>query len=96
MLGVQDHAGRRSLALELLKRARQHKLAGVTVLEGVTGFGASGTLHETHLFRDDAPLSFVVVDAPERIDAFVARTEDLLADVVVLVDDVTILQGHRP
>jgi PII-like signaling protein len=90
LLSVRHHAGHHSLANELVRHARKQGVAGVTILEGTTGFGSSGSLHETHVLRDDAPLSFIVVDAPERIDTFLEATADLLEDVVVVTDDVTI------
>jgi PII-like signaling protein len=90
LLTMHDHAGRHSLMLKLLERAHKQKVAGATVLEGITGFGSSGTLHETHLLHDDAPLSFIVVDTPERVDEFLRAADDLLGDVVVVTDDVTI------
>lgn len=90
LLTMHDHAGRHSLMLKLLERARKQKVAGATVLQGIGGFGASGSLHETHVLRDDAPLSFIVVDAPDRIDAFLQAADDLLGDAVIVTDDVTI------
>lgn len=92
LLRVQDHAGHHSLMVELVKRARKGNVAGVTVYEGVTGFGASGSLHRTRLWRDDAPLSLVVVDEPDRVEGYLAAIGDLLSDVMVVVDDVTILE----
>lgn len=94
LLGIQDHVGRRSLMVSLVERARRLGMAGATVVQANSGFGASGALHESHLLRDDGPVSFTVVDAPERIDAFAAAAADLLdEDVVVLTEEVTILQG---
>ncbi|MDA8275051.1 MAG: DUF190 domain-containing protein [Actinomycetota bacterium] len=90
LLSVRHHAGHHSLASELLRRARTQGIAGATVLEGTTGFGSSGSLHETRVLRGDAPLSFVVVDAPAQVDAFLEATADLLEGVVVVTDDVTI------
>lgn len=90
LLTMHDRAGRHSLMLKLLERARKQKVAGVTVLEGITGFGASGSLHQSHLLRDDVPLSFIVVDTPERVDAFLDAAGDLLDGVVVVTDHVTI------
>ncbi|MDA8280578.1 MAG: DUF190 domain-containing protein [Actinomycetota bacterium] len=88
---VQDHARHGSLMVELLKRVRVAKMAGVTVFEGISGFGASGAVHRTHLLRDDAPLAVVVVDRPERVDAFVGSIGELLGDALLVLDDVTIV-----
>lgn len=95
-LQVQDHAGHRSLMVELVKRARSAGVRGATVLQGISGFGASGAVHHTHLLRDDAPLAIWMVDEPARIDAFVQSVEDLLDGVLVVMDDVSIVGTVPP
>ncbi|MDA8343346.1 MAG: DUF190 domain-containing protein [Actinomycetota bacterium] len=93
---TRDHSGRASLVTELLQRARRAGLAGATVFEAVAGFGASGRTHRTHLLSDDAPVTFVVVDTPERIDAFVEDVADLLTGVLVSIADVEIVGPGTP
>ena len=88
MLRARDRADHHSLATELLARARRAPLAGATLLEGVEGRGRSGVRHRRHLFRDDAPLSLVVVDDRESLAAFLDDCQGLLRDAVVVLDDV--------
>lgn len=91
-LGVRDRHRHGSLEMELLKRARKAKLAGATVFEGELGFGSAGHLHREHLVSDDRPLAIVVVDAPERIDAFVAELGTTARGVVITIEDVEIIE----
>lgn len=91
-VGRRDRVGHRPVLFEILKRVRHAELAGVTVLRGQVGFGAGGRLHHTHLLSEDSTQAIVVVDAPERIDAFVAEVGALIGDVLVVVDDVEIVE----
>lgn len=91
-ISVRDHRGGRSLEVEVLKRAREAKVAGATVFEGHQGFGRSGAVHREHLLSDDRPLAVVIVDRPERIDAFLQAARPLLEGVTVTIEDVEILE----
>lgn len=90
-LSGRDHAHHRSLVVELLHHARRAGLAGATVFRAQEGYGTSGRMHTTHLLADDAPLSVVIVDRPERVDAFLASTADLLDEAVVVAEDVEVV-----
>lgn len=91
LMTFHDHAGRKGLEMEVLRRARKAKLAGLTVFEAVEGFGHSGLLHRSHLVSDDAPLAIVIIDQPDKIDAFLASIEEMLKGIRVLLEDVEIL-----
>ena len=91
MMTFHDHVGRKGMEMEVLRRARRAKLAGATVFEAVEGFGSSGQLHRSHLVSDDSPLAVVIVDRPERIDAFLESIEGLLEGIRVVLDDVEVI-----
>jgi uncharacterized protein len=91
LMTFHDHAGRKGLETEVLKRARKAKLAGLTVFEAVEGFGNSGHLHRSHLMSDDAPLAIVIIDAPEKITAFLDSIGELLTGIRVVLEDVEIV-----
>jgi PII-like signaling protein len=91
MMTFHDHVGRKGLEMEVLRRARRAKLAGATVFEAVEGFGNSGHLHRSHLVSDDSPLAVVIVDRPERIEAFLESIEELLKGIRVVLDDVEVI-----
>ncbi len=93
LIGVRDSVHHHSLMSELLQRAHHAKLAGATVFQGYEGFGASGVVHQTHLFVEDAPISIVMIDTPDKINAFLNELDGLLDNIFVIVDDVTIVQG---
>jgi len=91
LLSVQDHARHGSLVIRLIQEARHAKLAGATAFLAHEGFGASGSIHRTHLISDDAPVTLVIIDLPDRIDAFLEEVADLLENVLVVIEDVDVI-----
>ena len=57
----------------LVRRAREHGLAGATVLRGLEGFGAHSRLHTAKILRlsADLPIVIEIVDTKERIESFI-------------------------
>jgi len=91
LMTFHDHAGRKGLEMEVLRRARKARLAGLTVFEAVEGFGHSGLVHRSHLMSDDAPLAIVIVDETEKIEAFLASIAEQLRGIRVVIDEVEIV-----
>lgn len=90
-----DQYHHHALYAEIVKRARTAGLAGATVLRGVEGFGAAQVLHEVHAIMDTAPVQIIIIDAPDRVDAFAAEVAPLVNDGVVLVEDLTAIRYDR-
>lgn len=90
-LSEDDRAGHHGLAEQILDRAREDGMAGATVWRGTEGFGASGRLR-TARFPDamtGLPLAVELVDAPERIDAFLPTVRRLAPGSFVTREQVT-------
>ena len=88
------------LYTEIVHRAHARGMAGVTVLCGIEGYGASNHLHTTRLLSlsQDLPLVVMVVDTHERIAAFLPELEEIVRDGLVLVEEVDVVaySGRRP
>ncbi|HEU4401303.1 MAG TPA: DUF190 domain-containing protein [Candidatus Polarisedimenticolia bacterium] len=56
----------------IVRQAREHGLAGSTVLRGIEGFGAHSRLHTTKILRlsADQPIVIEIVDTKEKIEGF--------------------------
>jgi uncharacterized protein len=75
--------------------ARRLHLAGATVLRGPMGFGHSSRLHTAKILRlsEDLPLVIEIVDAPDRIEAFLPEVEAMVGDRgLVTLENVQVLQ----
>jgi PII-like signaling protein len=66
----------------IVMEARRANLAGATVLRGPLGFGHSSRLHTAKILAlsEDLPMVIEVVDAPEKIDAFLPVLDVMLRD----------------
>jgi PII-like signaling protein len=84
-LTEDDRFGHHGADAELLERARRAGIAGATVWRGVEGFGASGHLRTTRFpdIAEGLPLALEVVDAPERVDAFLAEIRQVVPGAFV-------------
>ena len=93
-IGESDQYHHHPLYTEIVHRAHRAGLAGATVLRGIEGYGASSHIHTTRLLSlsEDLPIAIVIVDAPERIDAFLPQLDELVAEGLVIIDDVEVIR----
>jgi PII-like signaling protein len=92
-IGESDRHGHTPLATEIVQRAHAAGVAGATVLRGVEGYGASNHVHTTRILSlsNDLPMVVVIVDAAERIEAFLPQLDELITEGLVIVDDVEVV-----
>ena len=95
-----DRHGGTSLFIAIVHAARDHGLAGATVLRGTLGFGHTGRLHEGHLlpFSDDHPVIVEIVDATDRIETFLPILDSMMQSGLVTIERARVLQygRHKP
>jgi PII-like signaling protein len=91
-IGEGDHHEGRPLYEWLVLQAREHGLAGATVLRGLEGFGANSRLHTAKVLRMSADLPVVVeiVDAREKIDAFMPVVDQAVEEGLATLEKVEI------
>ena len=73
-IGESDkHAGK-PLYEWIVLQAREHGLAGATVLRGLMGFGAHSRIHTFKITRlsEDLPIIIEIVDTGEKLESFLA------------------------
>ena len=90
--------GLKPLYTEIVHRAHVAGLAGASVFHGIEGYGASRHVHVTKVlsWSADLPVAIVIVDTPERIDAFLPVVQSLVTDGLVTVDDLQAIHRARP
>lgn len=91
-VGEADHHHGRPLHEAIVHAAREHGLAGATVLRGVLGYGAHSRIHSEKLLRlnEDLPVVVEIIDAPERIDAFLPVLAGMMRGGLVTVESVRV------
>ena len=93
-IGEDDKAGRQPLYEAIVLKARELQLAGATLLRGSMGFGRSSRLHTTKILRlsADLPIVIEIVDAQEKIDAFLPELEKLIGSGLITLEKVKVLR----
>ena len=99
-VGESDQWHRRPLYTEIVHRAHAAGLAGASVMRGIEGFGASSLIHTTRILSlgEDLPVAVVIVDAADRIEAFLPQLDELIDEGLVILDPVTVITyvGRTP
>lgn len=93
-IGEDDRAGHQPLYQAIVLKARESHLAGATVLRGPIGFGQSSRLHTTKILRlsEDLPIIIEIVDAEDKIQAFLPALEKLMSSGLVTLEKVQVLR----
>src|SRR5262245_5251522 len=78
----------------LVELAQQRGIGGATVVRGLMGFGAGGTIHVAHPdLASKLPVRVELIDTPAAIDAILPDVHDLVADGLVVLSDVDVVQA---
>jgi hypothetical protein len=72
----------------IVMRARAAGLAGATAWKGFVGFGAHSRVHTASVLRlsEDLPVVIEIVDAPQKIEAFLPELDRMVHEGLVTVE----------
>jgi len=93
-IGENDKWHDKPLHKALVESMRANDIAGVTVYQGILGYGANrrihkeGTLHLSH----DRPIMLSVVDTEEKLRAFSPILDEMVQQGLVVLSDVDIIK----
>lgn len=93
-IGESDRWEHKALYEAIVLKARELHLAGATVLRGPMGFGKSSLLHTTKILRlsYDLPLVIEIVDAEEKINAFLPVLDEMMKGGLVTLEKVRVIE----
>jgi len=92
-IGESDRWQHQPLYQAIVQKARELHLAGATVLRGSMGFGKSSRLHTSKILRLslDLPLVIEIVDAEEKIAAFLPFLDQTMQGGLVTLEPVRVI-----
>lgn len=78
----------------IVLKAREQRLAGATVLHGILGFGKSSRLHQGNrlILSSDLPVVIEIVDAPEKINAFLPILEQMMPSGLIIMERARVVE----
>jgi len=76
----------------IVQKAREHGLAGATVLRGLEGFGANSRLHTSKFLRlsSDLPVVVETADTREKIEEFLPLVDEAVTEGLATLERVEI------
>jgi len=94
LVGESDQWRHRPVYAEIVRRARDAGLAGASVFRGLEGFGRFHKIHTSRILSlsEDLPLSIVIIDAEEKIRAFLPSLDEVVTEGVAVVDEVEVVR----
>lgn len=96
--GEDDKFEQLPLYEAIVLKAREMHLAGATVLRGSMGYGHSSRIHTTKILRlsGDLPIIVEIVDAKDKIDAFLPVLDGMMSSGLVTLEKVQVVQYGKP
>ena len=98
-IGEDDKYDGKPLYKHLLEFFKKEKMAGVTVLRGIDGFGKSSHLHTTSILRlsTDLPIIIECVDKKENIDKIKPMLDTIIKEGLITEGVVRIIlyEGNK-
>jgi PII-like signaling protein len=96
--GENDKWQGKPLYQAIIEKCREMNMAGATVYRGIEGYGASTLIHRRHLlsFSQDLPLTVTVVDTAENIQKLVGVLDEMVAEGLIAISDVDVIEYSQP
>jgi PII-like signaling protein len=93
-IGENDKWHNKPLYQALVESLRANEIAGVTVYQGILGYGANRRIHQqkTMTLSHDRPIMLSVVDTEEKLRAFTPILDDMVTQGLVVLSDVDIVK----
>lgn len=94
----QEPGHRRPLYEAIVRRAREAHLAGATVLRGTMGYGRHSRVHTAKFLEMsvDLPIVIEIVDAEDKVNAFLPVVDELVTEGLVTLEAVRIVRYVSP
>ncbi|UCD53342.1 MAG: DUF190 domain-containing protein [Phycisphaerales bacterium] len=91
-IGESDRYEGKPLYEWIVRQAREHHMAGATVVRGLEGFGAHSHMHTAKILRlsQDLPIIIEIVDTAEKIQSFLPIIDGAIAEGIATLEKVRI------
>lgn len=94
-IGESDRWHGEALYHAIIKKIKEHGLAGATTIRGIEGFGANSRVHTKgiEVLSQDLPIVIEVIDREERINEIIEVIDPMITEgIMVVLHDVEIIK----
>jgi uncharacterized protein len=93
-IGENDKWNGKPLHEAIVSGLRAHDIAGVTVYRGILGYGANRRIHKGAALSlsHDRPILLSIIDAEEKLRAFMPILEQMVLQGLVVLSDVDVIK----
>lgn len=91
-IGETDRYKGKALYEQIVFKAKELKLSGVTVVRGLMGFGADSRMHTSKILSlsDNSPIIIEIVDSKENLDRLLPFLDEALLEGMVTLEKVKV------
>ncbi len=91
-IAESDKHNGRPLHEVIMKKARDKKMSGATILKGCMGFGHKSNMHTPKLLRlsENLPLIVEIIDTQENIELFMPCLDEIIGEGIVTLENIDI------
>jgi PII-like signaling protein len=93
-VNLKQHRHGAPLYESIVRFLQAHGVAGATVTKAVAGYGASGLMHEAHLFSltEDVPMRIEAVESEQKITALLPFLYEMVDKGLIEVQDTEVVR----
>jgi PII-like signaling protein len=93
IVGEDEVFAHRPVHSEIVILAREHGLAGATVVRGIESFGRRSIMHTSRIvsLSNDLPVVITIIDEDAKIRAFLPTVTEIVSGGIVTVEDVAVV-----
>jgi PII-like signaling protein len=94
-ISESDRDGGKPLYEAIVAKCRELKIAGVTVFQGLEGYGETAEIHKAHLVHSDRPIVITVVDTAENIQRLIPVVAEMIDTGLMATSEVRMIRVQK-
>ncbi|MCK5015071.1 MAG: DUF190 domain-containing protein [Candidatus Omnitrophica bacterium] len=92
-IGESDKWQGKPLYQEIIRIAREKKMAGATAVKGFMGFGCKSHMHTSKLLRlsEDLPVIIEIVDSDDKVSEFIGALDEMVREGLITTEKINVI-----
>jgi PII-like signaling protein len=97
-IGESDKWQGKPLYQEIIRIAREKKMAGATAVKGFMGFGCKSHMHMAKFLRlsEDLPVIIEIVDSDDKVSEFIGDLDEMVQEGLITTEKINVIMYSAP